>query len=86
VLKFNGQQPRLPLAHPTWGNSVTVPTVKVDVNCRIVHEPDKRVPPVYVTTAVGLEVTLRSAEEVDVDVNVGVVVLTSSKNGDISHS
>jgi hypothetical protein len=48
--------------------------------------PVRRVPPVNVATALGLEVPLGSTEELDVDVNVDGVVLTSSKNRDISHS
>lgn len=48
--------------------------------------PVRRVPLVNVATALGLEVPLLSTEELDVDVNRGVVVLTSSKNRDISHS
>jgi hypothetical protein len=52
--------------------------------------PVRRVPPVNVAAALGLEVPLCSTEELDVDTNVDVsvndVVLTSSKNRDISHS
>jgi hypothetical protein len=54
-----------------------------------VHAPVRRVPPVKVATALGFEVPLRNTEELDVDVNVDVnvdvVVLTSSKNRNISH-
>jgi hypothetical protein len=41
--------------------------------------PVRRVPLVNVATAPGLKVSLPSTEELDVDVNRDVVVLTSSR-------
>jgi hypothetical protein len=76
-VKFNGQHPRLSLAQPSWGYSVTIPSVEADVNWGVMHVPVRRVPLAKVAIAVGLEVVICCAEELDVDAKVDVVVLTT---------